>query len=66
MITFLGDIALINDNIRSEYIPKGDYIASFEYVCHDGSIKPVEGKINLSHLITISPRFLVMSRLLCA
>ena len=48
MITFLGDIALLNSNISSEYITEGDYIANFEYVCDNNNLTPVPGKINIS------------------
>lgn len=48
MITFLGDIALLNSDIQSQYIPDSEFIANFEYVCTDIKLKPIPGKINIS------------------
>lgn len=48
MITFLGDIALLNDKVVSQYKPDGDYIANFEYVCINKAMKPTPNKINIS------------------
>ncbi len=51
MLTFLGDVALISDDVNSEYKPCGDYIFNCEYViCDNKQNKPVAGKINLSSL----------------
>ena len=49
MITFLGDVSLISDDVKSLYIPKDNYVFNLEYVvAGEGSeLKPVEGKINL-------------------
>jgi hypothetical protein len=48
MITFLGDIALLNNKAVSLYKPDGDYIANFEYVCVSKEIRPTAHKINIS------------------
>ena len=48
MITFLGDIALLNSKITSDYKPDGDYIANFEYVCTELGLTPTPNKINIS------------------
>lgn len=46
MITFLGDVALLSDDIFSEYTPKTPYIFNLEYVvCNEG--KPIPNKINI-------------------
>lgn len=51
MLTFLGDVALISDDVKSEYKPCGEYIFNCEYViCDNKQNKPVTGKINLSSL----------------
>lgn len=49
MITFLGDVAILNDEVASQYKPEGDYIPNFEYVIDDQKHKlsPIEGKINI-------------------
>lgn len=49
MITFLGDVSLISDDVKSSYVPKDNYVFNLEYVvAGEGSeLKPVEGKINL-------------------
>lgn len=48
MLTFLGDVALFEDELRSGYRPKGEYIFNFEYVlgCQN-EFKPYPNKINL-------------------
>lgn len=48
MITFLGDIALLNSDITSQYVPEGDYMANCEYVCLKEPLKPTPGKIVVS------------------
>lgn len=50
MITFLGDVALINDNLQSEYKPVNPYVFNLEYVVKEQKTKllPTLGKINLS------------------
>ena len=51
MLTFLGDVALISDDVKSEYKPCGEYIFNCEYViCDNKQNRPVTGKINLSSL----------------
>lgn len=47
MITFLGDVALLNDKLSSEYKPSQPYIFNFEYTTGDNRYDLVEGKINL-------------------
>ena len=48
MITFLGDIAPIEDGLRSDYKPSFPYFFNFEYVCGNReNLVPVENKINL-------------------
>lgn len=48
MITFLGDLALISDELRSEYTPRYPYIFNCEYVIgNKHAFVPVPGKINL-------------------
>ena len=50
MITFLGDVALIDDNLQSEYKPENPYVFNLEYVVRDAKTEllPTLGKINLS------------------
>ena len=50
MITFLGDVALLNNTLKSEYHIDGDYIPNFEYVIkrENDLLKPCVNKINLS------------------
>lgn len=50
MITFLGDVALVSDNLESEYKPTNPYIFNLEYVIKDDiqSLVPTLDKINLS------------------
>lgn len=48
MITFLGDIALLDSRVKSRYNPDGDYVANFEYVCIDHPATPTPNKINIS------------------
>ncbi|MBE6755892.1 MAG: CapA family protein [Clostridia bacterium] len=48
MITFLGDVALISNELTSEYKPNNPYIFNCEYVIgNKEELKPVTGKINL-------------------
>ena len=49
MITFLGDVALVSDNLESEYKPTNPYIFNLEYVIKDDrqSIVGILGKIKL-------------------
>ncbi len=49
MITFLGDVALLNDSLSSNYKIDGDFIVNFEYVYNNNNnLTPTKGKINLS------------------
>ena len=50
MITFLGDVALIDDTLKSEYKPINPYVFNLECVVKDRKTKllPTLGKINLS------------------
>lgn len=47
MITFLGDVALLNDNVVSKYVPQTDYVFNFEYTVYNKEFIPTLGKINL-------------------
>ncbi len=48
MITFLGDVALIDHRLKSEYKPANPYVFNLEYVIGDPSqLSPVPDKINL-------------------
>lgn len=49
-ITFLGDVALISENMESTYKPTTPYVFNLEYVNIQGLLepKPIAGKINLS------------------
>ncbi len=51
MITFMGDVALLTEGIKSEYIPKHPYIFNLEYTLSDLGT-PILGKINLRSLIS--------------
>lgn len=50
MITFLGDVALIDDNLKSVYKPANPYVFNLEYVAKNekDNLLPTLGKINLS------------------
>lgn len=50
MITFLGDVALLSSDMKSDYKPKYPYVFNLEYVIVDEVLKykPIVGKINLS------------------
>lgn len=50
MITFLGDVALISDDLQSEYKPAHPYVFNLEYVikADDANLLPTRGKINLA------------------
>lgn len=49
MITFLGDVALIADDLNSEYKPHHPYVFNCEYVIGDkNAYAPTPKKINLS------------------
>lgn len=50
MITFLGDVALIEKNLKSDYKPSNPYVFNFEYVlkCENSKWLPSLNKINLS------------------
>lgn len=47
MLTFLGDTALISDNLISKYKPQTPYIINLEYVTGNHKHSPVTGKINI-------------------
>lgn len=48
MITFLGDVALISKDLKSDYKPSCPYIFNLEYVLGSNEhLTPVSGKINL-------------------
>jgi len=48
MVTFLGDVAIISENLESKYKPCSPYILNFEYVYgHANEMEPQQGKINL-------------------
>ncbi len=48
MITFLGDVALISEGLKSEYIPEDRYVFNLEYVIGSkDKLQPIPGKINL-------------------
>lgn len=48
MITFLGDVALISSNLKSEYKPQHPYVINCEYVIgNKDALTPVLDKINL-------------------
>lgn len=49
MITFLGDVALLSDNMKSMYRPMSPYVFNLEYVTsvNKEELLPVMGKINL-------------------
>ncbi|MBO5232134.1 MAG: CapA family protein [Clostridia bacterium] len=47
MITFLGDVAILNRNVFSEYTPRTPYIFNLEYVVSNGTEKPALNKINI-------------------
>lgn len=49
MLTFMGDVALIDNSVKSEYRPTDPYIFNCEYVIGDKrELSPTCGKINLS------------------
>ena len=50
MITFMGDIALLSNNLNSTYIPEHPYIANLEYVI--GNVRELKPKINKVNLIS--------------
>lgn len=48
MITFLGDVALIKEGLKSEYKLENPFIINCEYVIGDSSkLTPTRGKVNL-------------------
>lgn len=47
MLTFLGDTALISDNLISKYKPQTPYIINLEYVTGSCKHSPVTNKINI-------------------
>lgn len=48
MLTFLGDVSLISNKIRSEYKPNNPFVLNCEYVIScNNTLKPIPGKINL-------------------
>ncbi len=47
MITFLGDVALIDNNLKSNYKPSTPYVFNLEYVLNSDGLTPTSHKINL-------------------
>lgn len=47
MITFLGDVALLQNSFSATYIPSNPYICNLEYVIDNGLLKPIENKLNM-------------------
>lgn len=48
MMTFMGDVVLLNNKMTSCYKPQQPYIFNLEYVIPQAGRTPVPGKINLS------------------
>ena len=52
MLTFLGDVALLEGSRGSEYKPNTPYIFNCEYVIGGSDLRPVPGKINLKSTVS--------------
>ena len=47
MITFLGDVALTEETLQSDYKPTYPYVFNLEYaICSHEDFPPKQGKIN--------------------